>query len=793
MNEPHKPSPLDPRDARRLELLAGGCGLVLLGMLLPLGGVHPGAQAAGHVAVSALLFVAGSLSLACLARGGAVLRLARAGAWLTAAWVPGLLLLPARFVQVLSPHAASLKPATGWTAMSVDVYATLGAMCTWLLVMGFAVSVGAWAAMRWRSRPFLRASVVWLWVLCLLAIVHVASGATSAMGVFEVQHPSGSFFGPLVSPNHLATALLFLIPLAWHVFRQDADSVWRGLGLSAVCLGGVLLLATGSVGAWLAMGCVLLVYAPRVSTLRWALRGGVALGLALCVGAGVSAWQPTWGAHSMGGRWTQYGDTLAMALAHPWTGVGAGAYEAAFPLWDSSGRFLHHTHVHNEFLQALAELGLWGVGCVILAARSWLGVTAHKATTARLLSVALFGVALHACVDFSFKIPFIALLCAAGFALLTCGTARREQASGVRVRTLLWGLALCQLPMAAWQVRSALEVRAVDDLTTEASAQATAFLARYAPWRPERTLHEVGAAARAGDHEGALKAASALAERHRGDADVLRKVGWLHARLGSLEEAERWLIEAETRAPSDFRAALALARVARSQGDGEAAAQAYGRAIRLAPVSEDLVREAYTFLPIGGHWLEVLAEGEPHNSLLLASVLQQEDPVRAMEAFEQAVRLRPAYYADLPSRAGVWFRAGREAEAEAFLRERTEDDATGRVWLELGVVLEKTGTPQEVYAAYKESSRRGWAGANSRWVRAVRRFEGPEAAERVARQKVMEGARAPGLVLVWAELQQESGDPEGCLETLRRYLTHAPEGVESRADRLQRRCVEDTL
>jgi hypothetical protein len=58
---------------------------------------------------------------------------------------------------------------------------------------------------------------------------------------------------------------------------------------------------------------------------------------------------------------------------------------------------------------------------------------------------------------------------------------------------------------------------------------------------------------------------------------------------------------------------------------------------------------------------------------------------------------------------------------------------------------------------------------------------------------VMEGARAPGLVLVWAELQQESGDPEGCLETLRRYLTHAPEGVESRADRLQRRCVEDTL
>jgi hypothetical protein len=57
----------------------------------------------------------------------------------------------------------------------------------------------------------------------------------------------------------------------------------------------------------------------------------------------------------------------------------------------------------------------------------------------------------------------------------------------------------------------------------------------------------------------------------------------------------------------------------------------------------------------------------------------------------------------------------------------------------------------------------------------------------------MEGARAPGLVLVWAELQQEMGNPSGCLETLRRYLTHAPEAVMARADLLQRRCVEDTL
>lgn len=789
MSTKHTNPPLDLRDLRRLDALAVGAMLVVVGMLLPIGGLHPGPRLVGHLAVAALLFCAGSLSLEALGRAGAVPRLARAGAWLTVAVAPAFIPLPYEVLSVVSPELASMRSPGSWSTLSVDGVASVGALCAWLLVWGFALAVGSWAAIRWRSRPFLRASVVLLWGLCLLALAHLASGATSAMGVFPVRDLPDRFLGPLVSANHLATALLFLIPLTWHTGRREEGPGWRALCTGGVVIGCGMLLLTGSVGAWLALACVALALSPRVSAWPRQIRavGLFVLGVAAVVA--VQFLQPTWAAHSVTGRLDQYLDTLAMAWAQPFTGVGLGAYASAFPAFDSSERFLHHTHAHNEFLQALSETGLWGLFCFTQALRHIWSVSPHKETTSRVLGAALLGVVVHACLDFPFRVPFVALLCAAGLALWVCGTPLREATSGARMRRLLWAVAVVQLPLAAWQGRALAEARALDRMATDREAGVEA-LVRVAPWRPEIGLHEVNERMRNGDREGALLQAAAVAERHRVDADVLRQVGWVHGLLGDLDGAMSWLREAESRAPSDFRSALGQARVARAMGDAEAATAAYSRALRLGPVDPELVAEAYAFLPVGGHWLEVLERGEPHNSVHLASVVQGDDPVLAMQAFEQAVSLRPAYYTDAPARAGMWFRAGRVEEAEAFLRERTEDDTTGRVWLELGVVLEQTGTPDEVYEAYQTSARLGWEAANSRWVRAKRRFEGAEAASKLAHQKVLEGSRAPGLILVWAELQEENGDGEGCLETLIRYLPQGSSADPRKVERLRARCAE---
>ena len=783
---------LEPRDAWRIDALGVGSLLVVVGMLLPLGGLHPGPRWVGHVGVAMLLLCAGSLSLEALSKAGTVTRLGRAGAWLIAAVVPAFLPVPFEGLAIVSPNLAALRSPGSWSTFSVDQVASVGAFCAGFLVLGFALSVGVWAALRWRSRPFLRASTLLLWGISLLAWVHVASGATAAMGMFPVQDLPDPFLGPLVSANHLATALLFLIPLTWHTGQREESPGWRALATGGVVVGCALLLMTGSVGAWFSLAGVAVVFSSPTSAWPRALRALMVVGVAFVAVILVQYVQPTWAAHSVTGRLDQYLDTWAMVWAYPATGVGIGAYESVFPAFDSSGRFLHHTHAHNEFLQGLAETGLWGLFCGVQAVRSVVVGSPHKKNTHSILSAALLGVALHACLDFPFRVPFLALLCAAGVALWVCGMPLRAPTSGLRMRWLLWGVALLQLPMAAWQGRAMVEAHALGQMATDRE-EAVEVLGRVAPWRPELGLDEVALRTRQGDREGALRVAVEVANRHRSDADVLRQVGWAHALLGDPEGAMTWLREAEARAPSDFRAALGQARVARAQGDGQAATQAYGRALHLGPVNAELVEEVYAFLPVGGHWLEVLEQGEPHNSVLLATVVQGDDPVLAMEAFEQAVRLRPAYYADAPARAGMWFRAGRVEEAEAFLRARTEDDETGRVWLELGVVLEQTGTPEEVYAAYHASSRLGWEGANSRWVRAKRRFEGASSAAILARQKVLSGARAPGLILVWAELQEETGDAEGCLETLRRYLPQGAAGEQFHAERLLSRCAEAAL
>ena len=120
--------------------------------------------------------------------------------------------------------------------------------------------------------------------------------------------------------------------------------------------------------------------------------------------------------------------------------------------------------------RGLAETGLWGLFCGVQAVRSVVVGSPHKKNTHSILSAALLGVALHACLDFPFRVPFLALLCAAGVALWVCGMPLRAPTSGLRMRWLLWGVALLQLPMAAWQGRAMVEAHALGQMATDREA-----------------------------------------------------------------------------------------------------------------------------------------------------------------------------------------------------------------------------------------------------------------------------------------------------------------------------------
>jgi O-antigen ligase len=66
------------------------------------------------------------------------------------------------------------------------------------------------------------------------------------------------------------------------------------------------------------------------------------------------------------------------SIANPWTGVGAGAWEAYIPLYEAEGSQLETDYyVHNEILQLLAEYGVTGF-LVLVALFSYLLLAAWK-------------------------------------------------------------------------------------------------------------------------------------------------------------------------------------------------------------------------------------------------------------------------------------------------------------------------------------------------------------------------------------------------------------------------------
>ncbi len=70
---------------------------------------------------------------------------------------------------------------------------------------------------------------------------------------------------------------------------------------------------------------------------------------------------------SAGTRLAMWQSNARMVMAHPWTGVGAGAWEVQIPRYQSEGMTLEEDYyAHNEPLQLVAEYGL--VGWLVLLA-----------------------------------------------------------------------------------------------------------------------------------------------------------------------------------------------------------------------------------------------------------------------------------------------------------------------------------------------------------------------------------------------------------------------------------------
>lgn len=204
-------------------------------------------------------------------------------------------------------------------------------------------------------------------VVALLALTLAAAGVavTDVQGVRRI-------LGPYTSPNHLALllgrALPFLVALAWLLPR------WRIAAGGGALLCAAALLATFSVGGWLATGLALLAVAGllggRRALLVLALTGAVA-GAIVLVAAPVERLagrlDPRQGTSLM--RIQLWQAAVALGGASPVLGIGLDNFLYRYPATIPAGTPYEPnlSHPHNLVLQFWLQLGLGGP-----AALAWL-------------------------------------------------------------------------------------------------------------------------------------------------------------------------------------------------------------------------------------------------------------------------------------------------------------------------------------------------------------------------------------------------------------------------------------
>ncbi|HTZ99651.1 MAG TPA: O-antigen ligase family protein [Candidatus Aquilonibacter sp.] len=273
-------------------------------------------------------------------------------------------------------------------------------------------------------------AILFCFGVSLLAIIERFTPGNSIYWIVPVT--GGEPFGPYVNRNHFAGFVELTLPvgLALMVFRglrRDAMplmTLFTIVPVSAIVL-------SGSRGG-------LISFAFEIGVLAWMARTrrGLRSGrmVALAAGVAVAALFVSWiGTSQAVQRFSAFrspevplGRRISMARGaahiffdHPLKGCGLGTLVAVYPRYETSydGRVVDH--VHNDYMEALAEMGLLGGACGALflwflfgAARK--NLAAEQGHFSLGLHVgalmAVGGLLLHSLVDFNLQLPANALL-----------------------------------------------------------------------------------------------------------------------------------------------------------------------------------------------------------------------------------------------------------------------------------------------------------------------------------------------------------------------------------------------
>ncbi len=442
-----------------------------------------------------------------------------------------------------------------------------------------------------------------------IALLGIAQHLFRVSWVPQAVPPAATF----ANKNMAVHFVVLTVPLAAGLVLESRSRVRDGIILGGMALMVVFLVYTRTRAGWVALAAeglclaVLLARGYREEVrAAWRDRGkrvaavlaAIVFLLMVNVGPGGFKWGPgevagraaTIGVHlgeeSAGGsaadpsirvRLALWRNTLVMIREHPWIGLGLGNHKVFYPLYhreviedEQFGEKTQAARVHNDLLQAAAELGLVGVGLI-----AWLVLIVVK-MAARLTApgrewrvrrralgpaVAMAGFAVTA--SFSFPLqravpPLVLMVLTAVLASLYTRDSRMVLV--VRSRRAL----LCAAVLAA-------------------AALVLVGRSNYNRMAADRHYVEVVRLKNAGDWEGVI-AAGTKARAHGPDrADVLSAMGWAYLRTGRPREAIEALERVIAAYPNHINALLNIGVAYRSGGDEKRALGAYRRVLDIEP------------------------------------------------------------------------------------------------------------------------------------------------------------------------------------------------------------------
>jgi O-antigen ligase len=286
-----------------------------------------------------------------------------------------------------------------------------------------------------RERRDLNRLAWFLILLCFsVALLGIAQRFTSDAKIYGLRTltEGGDPFGPFVNRNHFAGFVELTLPigLALMIFRGLRRDMFPMAGLLAIIPLGAIVLS-GSRGGIVSFAFEVAVLAllarsrkgpegPRLVAL--AMVSFAALALVGWLGAGkaierFSTLRP--GDVTLSRRATMVHGAAHIFFDHPLAGSGIGSLVAVYPRYETAYDGNVVDHVHNDYMELLAEMGILGALCGLAflwilsrdARKCFLAEQGHFSRAIHAGAIAaLCGLLLHSLVDFNLHIPSNALL-----------------------------------------------------------------------------------------------------------------------------------------------------------------------------------------------------------------------------------------------------------------------------------------------------------------------------------------------------------------------------------------------